>query len=121
MDSIPHGDTGVYKGYISGSKINQALVITSIDGSVAVLLTALLFSWKGVDAKFSTFMGIAGGVLPDLLVGLYELTRAQVLRWFHRFHFFFHNLISGKVGDLALPAGLSLELVVLGLLVFKLA
>lgn len=120
-DMVPHGDTDLYKGYISGSKMKRALAFVGIDAAVAVILTVLLFAWRGVSSELSVTLGIIGGVLPDLLVAVYEVMRVRSLRWFHRVHFFFHNLISGRTGDLSLAAGLCVEFSVLAALVYKLA
>ena len=57
--------------------------------------------------------GIVGGVLPDFLVGVYEVLRIPGLKWFHRLHFFFHNMISSKRGDLALSTGIAMQMVLL--------
>ncbi|MBM3205073.1 hypothetical protein FJZ48_03805 [Candidatus Uhrbacteria bacterium] len=119
-DIIPHGDGGLYKGYITGSKVKRAVAYVVIDGVVAILFVLFLFNTQLYENRLAVSMGIVGGVLPDLLVGVYELFRARGLRWFHRVHFFFHNLISGRTGDLSFPAGFSMQLLFLALLMSRL-
>jgi xanthine/uracil permease len=119
-DIIPHGDGGLYKGYISGSKVKRAVAYVVIDGVVAIFFILFLFNTQVFENRLAISMGIAGGVLPDLLVGVYEVTRVTGLRWFHRVHFFFHNLVSGRTGDLSFPAGFSMQLLFLALLMSRL-
>lgn len=114
-DIIPHGDSNLYKGYISGSKskMRKAVAYVMLDGIVALFFVLFLFNTKFVEHRYAISLGIVGGVLPDLLVGLYEATQIQGLRWFHRVHFFFHNLISSRKGDIALHYGIAMQLVLL--------
>lgn len=119
-DVIPHGDTGLYKGYLAGTKVKTAYLFVGIDAVATVLSVIYLLTKIVFDHRLAITMVIVGGVLPDILVALYEIFRPKWLRWFHRLHFYFHNLISGKVGDLSLQNGIALEFVVLALLVYKL-
>jgi len=120
IDIVPHGDTGLYKEYIAGSKIKRAVAFVTVDGVIALLLVTYLFvHWWAVPERAIAF-GITGGVLPDLLVGVYEVTHARALRWFHRLHFFFHNLISSRTGDVSLGAGLVVEAMVFAIVLTRL-
>lgn len=116
-DIIPHGDSNLYKDYITGSKkkVRKALAYVMIDGVIAIYTVLFLLNAGLPVDRLTLTLGIAGGVLPDLLVGLYEVTRVPGLQWFHRLHFFFHNLITSRKGDVALRSGLVIQF---GLLVF---
>lgn len=116
-DVIPHGDTDLYKGYISGSKskVKRAIAFVMLDGIVALFFVLFLFNTKFVEHRLAISFGIAGAVLPDLLVGLYEATQLQGLRWFHRLHFFFHNLVTARKGDLAFRYGVAMQMVLLAI------
>jgi hypothetical protein len=113
MDIIPHGDSRLYKGYISGAKARRAVAYVLIDSLVALFFVLFLFNTKFVDHRTAITAGIVGGVLPDFLVGVYEVLRIPGLKWFHRLHFFFHNLVSAKKGDLALSTGIAMQMVLL--------
>ena len=113
MDIIPHGDSRLYKGYISGAKARRAVAYVLIDTLIALFFVLFLFNTKFVDHRLAISAGVVGGVLPDFLVGVYEVLRIPGLKWFHRVHFFFHNLISAKRGDLSLPTGIAFQLVLL--------
>jgi hypothetical protein len=119
-DIIPHGDSHLYKGFVSGTKVRRALAYVTIDGVIALFFSLFLLNTKLVDNQLATTWGIVGGVLPDLMVGVYEVTRFRALRLFHRFHFFFHNMISAKHGDLSFPAGFSMQLIFLAALITRL-
>lgn len=116
MDIIPHGDSKLYKGYISGAKARRAVAYVLVDTLVALFLVLALFNTKFIDHRVALTAGIVGGVLPDFIVGLYEVLRIPGLKWFHRLHFFFHNLITNKKGDLKLGSGIAMQLVLVLLL-----
>lgn len=113
MDIIPHGDSRLYKGYISGAKARRAVAYVLVDALVALFFVLFLFNTKFIDHRVAITAGIIGGVLPDFLVGVYEVLRIPGLKWFHRVHFFFHNLVTGKRGDLALSTGIAMQMVLL--------
>lgn len=119
-DIIPHGDSNLYKGFVSGSKVKRAIAYVMIDGVIAIFFVLFLFNSSLFDHRLAISMGIAGGVLPDLLVGMYEMFRVPGLRWFHRVHFFFHNLISSRKGDLSFPSGFAMQLIFLAALLSRL-
>ena len=119
-DIIPHGDSNLYKGYVSGSKVRRALAYVTIDGVVSILFVLFLFNSQQFQNRFTMTMGILGGVLPDLLVAVYEVTKVRGLRWFHRVHFYFHNLVSHRIGDLSFPSGFAMQMVFLAALMTRL-
>jgi hypothetical protein len=118
-DIIPHGDSNLYKGYVSGARVKRALAYVTIDALVAMMFVLGLFNTGFVEHRAAISTGIIGSVLPDLLVAMYEIFRVKKLRWLHRVHFFFHNMITGKRGDIPLVAGIAMQLVVLVFLVVR--
>ena len=92
-DIIPHGDSSLYKGYVSGLRVKRALAYVTIDSLVAMMFVLSLFNTDLIQHRLAISTGIIGSVLPDFLVALYEVFRIKRLRWFHRLHFFFHNLV----------------------------
>lgn len=119
-DIIPHGDTHLYKGFVSGSKVKRAIAYVTIDGVVAIFFILFLFNTRLFENRLSISMGIVGGVLPDLIVGVYEVTRFKSLRWFHRVHFYFHNMLSSRHGDLTFASGFAMQMVFLAALITRL-
>lgn len=118
-DIIPHGDSNLYKGYVSGARVKRALAYVTIDALVAMMFVLGLFNTEFVQHRLAISAGIVGSVLPDFLVALYEIFRVKKLRWFHRVHFFFHNMVTAKRGDIPLMAGVAMQLVVLAFLVIR--
>ncbi len=118
-DVIPHGDTHLYRGHVAGTKVKRALAYVLIDGVAALFFSMFLLNVKFDPDESALTAGIVGGVLPDLLVGVYEVKRFKWLRWFHRLHFFFHNRVSGRWGDLSFPSGFAMQLVFLAALMTR--
>lgn len=118
-DIIPHGDSNLYKGYVSGSKVKRAVAYVTVDALVAMVFVLALFNTDLNEHRFAISMGIFGSVLPDLLVAVYQLLRVERLQAFNKFHFFFHNLITSRKGDIPLSAGIVMQLIVLAFLVVR--
>ncbi len=118
-DIIPHGDSNLYKGYVSGSKVKRAVAYVTVDALVAMLFVLGLFNTGFNEHRLAISLGILGSVLPDLLVAVYQLFHVERLRWFNKFHFFFHNLITSKKGDIPLGWGIVMQLIVLVFLMVR--
>lgn len=107
IDVIPHGDADLYQNYLSGKQVRRAMAYVGTDAVCAILLTIILLnSPLHEDIRGIVSWGIAGGVMPDLLVGAREKLKIQVLDGFHRFHFFFHNSLSKRYGDVPMWLGI---------------
>ncbi len=111
-DIIPHGDTNLYKDYLSGRRVKSSIAYVVIDGILTTLFVLFLFNLGLGDAKLAITMGIIGGILPDLLVGVYEVSRIRGLGWFHRLHFFFHNMVSEQ-HDMTFASGFAMQVLFL--------
>lgn len=111
-DIIPHGDTGLYKDYISGRKVKRSIAYSVIDGVLAILFVIFMLNAVSPGARLALSLGMVGGVLPDLVVGVYEVFKFRWLEKLHRLHFFFHNMISHK-HDMSFAAGFSMQVVFL--------
>lgn len=119
IDVIPHGDSNLYKSYKRGERIRLARAYITIDAIATLLFVLALFNFRDFIHPVNVSLGVAFGVLPDLLIGLYETGKASWLRGFHGVHFFFHNLITDRKRDLSFRYGLLMQLVVLALLQIK--
>ena len=112
-DLIPHGDTNLYKGYVAGTKVKKALLFIAADVVATTLFVLYLFTRVIIDHRIAIIMGVLGGILPDLLVALYEISHTKWLKWFYKLHFYFHDFISSRIGDLSLPTGTIMEVIIL--------
>ena len=121
-DIIPRGDSNLYKDYVARSKkkVRKALAYVMFDGVAAIYTILFLLNIGSAPDRLTLSLGIAGGVLPDLLVGIYEVTRVPGLRWVHRVHFFFHNLVTSRKGDVALRTGLAIQFSLLAIIAVRL-
>ncbi len=110
-DIIPHGDSQLYKGFTSGGKVKRAIAYVTIDAVFAMLFVLYLLNNAHFVNTRTVSIGIAAAVIPDLAVASYELFKFKKMKWFHKLHFWFHNMISGKRGDISLGAGFAMQVV----------
>lgn len=96
LDMIPHGDEHMLEGFKSGSKVRRALAYVTIDSIVAVYTIMAILSAAPGTLHGAMKWGIIGGVLPDLLVGIYEATKWRILRGYTAFHHRNHHALIGK-------------------------
>jgi hypothetical protein len=91
-----------------------------VDAVVAILFVLILANVKDITSVRNFTWGIVGSVLPDLLVGVYELTKTKYLHWFNRLHFFFHDFFIKRKGDVPLYYALMAQVVLIAYLQTKL-
>jgi hypothetical protein len=89
VDRIPHGDEHMLDGYKSGDKVKRAIAYVTIDSIIAMYVTLMILSNAPANLHGAMKWGLIGSVLPDLLVGVYELTKIQP--FFRRFTAFHHK------------------------------
>ena len=98
FDIIPHGDSGVYNKYKNGEMRKRAMAIVTVDSILTILWVLWSMEAFTGDIRRSVTAGIAGSVLPDLLVGLSEaFKKRNSLQKFQKFHIRIHNLIVEKI------------------------
>lgn len=116
VDMIPHGDRDIYEGHKSRTARKRALAFVTLDSVSAIIIVSLMFAYSDHTLNAVIAAGIIGSVLPDLVNGVYEAFEMKWLNWFHRMHFFFHNMVSDRTGDIPLRWGLFAQLfMILGL------
>ena len=113
MDMIPHGDAHLYTNYRNKQKVHRALAYVTLDGIATVYLILGIHETHQFDSGMNVSAGIAGGLLPDLLIGLYNIMKPQWLTWFHDLHFYFHNFIVNRARDVTFSVGLAMQIVLL--------
>ncbi len=121
IDMIPHGDTGLADNYkIKKVRRKQALAYVMVDAVVAIMFVLILANVKDIVSVRNFTWGIVGSVLPDLIVGVYELTKTKYLHWFNKMHFFFHDFFIKRKGDVPLYYALMAQVVLIAYLQTKL-
>lgn len=92
LDMVPHGDAHMYDWYKSGKRVRPAIVQLGIDVLLTVVLIAALFILQDFFSPVAVAMGIVGGLMPDMLVGFFELIKPGKRKWLYRKLESFHTL-----------------------------
>lgn len=91
IDMIPHGDAHMYEGYKSGERKMRAVLYLSADVVATIALIIAFFVMEDFFSVRNVSLGIIGGLLPDLIVGIYEIMKPKQ-RWWYRKLESFHTL-----------------------------
>src|SRR3989339_696868 len=76
VDIIPHGDSFISDNYrVLKRRRKQAVAYVTTDAACAILFVLFIVNVRDVTLIRSISMGIIGSILPDLLVGLYDVTK----------------------------------------------
>lgn len=122
LDLVPHGDSLMYKRYKNKElSIKKAAAKTILDSIGSVILTIIFFNLDFTGPHLVLGMAIIGAIIPDVLIGLYELFEPKapkLLKTVHKWHFRNHDLIAKKF-DLSLKHGLLLQVIIFLLLMHK--
>ncbi len=97
LDMIPHGDEYMLEDFQKKRKVRGPVAYVVMDGALTAIMVAFIFSSGVVAPSLRAAWGMVGGLLPDVLVGLYELFHVRVLRRFAKFHQHNHGLLIRKV------------------------
>lgn len=117
IDIIPHGDNFLSDNFrVLKQRRKQAFAYITTDAVCAILFVLFIVNVREVALLRPISMGIAGSVLPDLLVGLYDITKSRYLRWAFNLHFVFHNVLIKKYGDVPLRYSLAAQVALILLL-----
>ncbi|MFA6017702.1 MAG: hypothetical protein WCT28_02100 [Patescibacteria group bacterium] len=103
VDIIPHGDNQLADLFrIHKKRRKLAVAYVTIDGVLAMYMIMAVFLARTNGTHVAFAAAVVGSVLPDLLVGMSEIFGGKLLKQFYKFHFFFHDLLSRRRGDIAL-------------------
>ena len=117
MDFIPHGDHAIVENHFQ--KKNRIPTYTFILSDLIVSLVfilALSFSQVSFN-KTLVLWGVFGGILPDFLVAIYQVTKVRFLKGFNDFHYFVHDFLNVKKDKrISLASGLAMQMTLFYLL-----
>ena len=113
VDMIPHGDSKMSESWRFMKKKRGPVAYATFDAVIAVYLILTLSNLIASEQLFTFSLAVAGSLLPDILIGLHDLTRWRWLKPFFRFHFFFHDFFTKKHGDIKLTYALAGQLAVI--------
>jgi hypothetical protein len=126
FDIIPHGDKELGKKFFGfkmkkmkeTEKLKTMAMYGSLDGCALVIYIIFIFKTFDFAKSDGVSAAILGGVLPDLLVGFYQLTKIRSLKWFYSFHNKVHYLLLNKLqNDIPLKYGVLLQGIGLALII----
>lgn len=121
VDMIPHGDTGLSDNFrVQKRRRKHAVAYITVDAVIALFFVLLLANTRDIDSMRTFSWGIVGSVLPDFIVGIYDITKSPLLRWFNKLHFFFHDFFVQRKGDVPLYYALLAQIVLIAYLQTKL-
>lgn len=126
LDIPPHGDTKLGKKFL-GLKLSEdkhkedirplALLGTLDSFSLAILILYLFRNFDFVNAD-SVVWAIIGGILPDVIMVTYKLTKFKPLYLIEKWHQKNHYLLLNRLkGDIPFKYGLIFQGCVLALLI----
>jgi len=127
-DMVPHGDEKMYAGFKSGERVYRAFLYVGLDAAATIVIVAFIFLKQDFFSPVTVALGVAGSLLPDLIVGLAEAVKPKGQRWmsrkldgFRRFHMSNHHAFIAKFRkgerDIPLKYGLMLQAAVLATLI----
>jgi len=88
-----------------------------------ILVFFILYAFKNFyfAKDDGVIWGMIGGILPDLLVALYMLTKTKLLEWFFNFHRWNHYLLIGRMkNDIPLKTGIIMQIIIFAILLILL-
>lgn len=96
LDLIPHGDKELIKAYREDFKNKAMLYLIYFDLITTPILLALLFYTRQITYSSSVLWGIIGGVLPDILVAINEISNKYFERT-SKFHTWIHERLKWSI------------------------
>ncbi|HEX9664239.1 MAG TPA: hypothetical protein VGA49_00270, partial [Patescibacteria group bacterium] len=94
LDFIPHGDNHMIVDYRNGHKVKRIIFIILADliGATVLTLGILYLNLSSPSLPF-IFWGVIGAIIPDFLVGLYQLYEFRILKKFYAVHTAIHTTL----------------------------
>lgn len=110
LDIIPHGDSKLAEEHFTrGKKKVGSYAYVALDNAIAVYLLLAFVNIAPTGTISQLSIGVAGSVLPDVLVGVYEASRRKWFKQFFNLHARIHNYFANRIGDIPLVAGIAYQ------------
>ena len=85
MDMVPHGDHEIVANYKKNKQIRKIIAFLLMDiTATLIFIMALCLTTLPFNAKL-VFWGVFGGLLPDMLVAIYQTFEIKLLKKFNYF------------------------------------
>ncbi len=116
LDIIPHGDEALVKAYRNDFKRKAMKYLIVFDLLSTIILLAMLFFFHKIEFRSTVIWGIIGGVLPDFMVAIHEITKKHFSRT-HKLHFLIHDGLNNKIHwSMPLKLGLLVQIIIIYLI-----
>jgi len=96
LDIIPHGDRALIQAYRNNFKNKGMKYLIIFDLISTAILIFLLFFFQKLTLSQTVIWGIIGGILPDFMVAIHEITKKHFSRT-HKLHYWAHNKLNTKI------------------------
>jgi hypothetical protein len=93
LDAIPHGEGDDIQGLKNGNQ--EIFILAGLDFIFVGIIT--FFFRKAFNYHpYLIIMALSGAILPDILWGLYALTKLKIFEWSYSLYSWSHKLIKYK-------------------------
>ncbi len=98
LDAIPHGDGDNIDNGFKKENLNY-LILASLD-VLFVLIIGITFYKTYHYNIYSIIAAISGAILPDILWGVYQVTKFKFFKWADDLNNFAHQIIKYKTNHI---------------------
>lgn len=117
LDMVPHGDFELGRNLRkSRTQLKKMIGFITLDAIIAIFLVLWIVNAKDLIPIRAISWAIVGAVLPDLLVGIYDVTKNKWLKPLNTLHFYFHDIWHKKRKDIPLRYALVYQAIIIILL-----
>jgi len=92
LDFLPHENYKLNNWGKKGNQIKKYFFLALADFSLLAVITAILFLTTSFPNPYIIFAGLLGAVIPDILWGVYKVTKWKFLEGYYNFHAGMHNI-----------------------------
>lgn len=96
LDAIPHGDDKILDHLPRRAYLVALAKIAAVDSLIMLGWLWFLLSRGSVTLTPATGAAVVGSVLPDVLNGLYLITKNRLITWNHRLNVLAHSALIKK-------------------------
>jgi len=122
LDMFPHGDRMIGNETKRTGRAKRFYWLLAFDAVAGIVIFFPAFALGRFDRPWFAYLGLLGGLLPDLIVAipeyaLYVKKEYRVrLRWFYRFHVYVHDRIIRAFDTMPLRIGIAFQAVLLAII-----
>ncbi len=97
LDFIPHGDEFLTDTNDHNKNMKRLLGAAMIDGAVLVIFILVFIALYPTMSLSLMLISLLGGLLPDILQGVYLISKPRWLKGFDAMHTSLHNMPGHKI------------------------